>query len=837
LSKLSNEAVMINNSPMSDDSRILEHNDIITLVERSFRYEFTPEMLARSQLANHSASMTACSTGSISLASETPKKPSTLSGSVFSVSELPSSPSTPKTPVPAMRTTLSNGQSPQVQTSSSSLAHSSPIGSAIVDSEITTSPKLSPKVRKIDCDSLSVTPFNLVGASSLGMSVISSTDDAEHADKENNLALHQVSESKTFDENTPVEQHESAETTLIEQTEAATDNVSIDQVENVTVEQVENVAIEQVESISFEKTTEYVTVEQVENTAVEQTENVSIEQTENVPIEQADNLSIEKTENVSIEQTENILVEQSESTLIEQAENFPIESVENVTVEQVENIAIEQAEKIAIEHAETITLEQTEATAIEPIENVSIEQTKDDTIELEDTNAAVDSDSTDKSESGIDGVVLESEFIQPVPFVASESADATVETLFEENEPVKPIEQVSSNGVMESDVYVVKSSESFVQAYEDSEVHDVAMEVESAVATIEEVQASAMEEFVDQSDCTLSTEEVPTECAPEESVPETEIIPVEVENTVCETETIPVECEANVVCETDVVNTTVEPESLIESSDNLPVEAVNVCESDNLPVEAESVCKSELVVEQVEAESVCESENLPVEAVNVCESENLPVEAEIVPQTESLCDPENTQVEQQVVNEKSEIAPMTESEQVQSSDLAPLNTDSADNLQENDDVNDGCEVASVEIESVETLSNPSASPKRKSTETDSSVESGTPGPSRKSTRVHLTPAALESVKKQQQQPAQTGSDGPKRSLRSSTRSRVMTGVDHSISSSPSKKRSARRQSAGETENDEPSLTLSQSDSGKKQKSTSNDSNTPVRRSTRTRITK
>jgi hypothetical protein len=812
LSKLSNEAVMINNSPMSDDSRILEHNDIITLVERSFRYEFTPEMLARSQLANQSASMTACSTGSISLASETPKKPSTLSGSVFSVSELPSSPSTPKTPVPAMRTTLSNGQSPQVQTSSSSLAHSSPIGSAIVDSEITTSPKLSPKVRKIDCDSLSVTPFNLVGASSLGMNVISSTDDAEHADKENNLALHQVSESKTFDEITPVEQHESAETTLIEQTEAATENVSIDQVENVTVEQVEsysvekteNVTIEQVESISFEKTTEYVSAEQVENTAVEQTEYVSIEQTENV--------SIEQVETIVIEQTENVL-------------------------EQVENVTVEQAENIAIEHAETITLEQTEATAIEPIENVPIEQTKDDTIELEDTNAAVDSDSTDKSESGIDGVVLESEFIQPVPFVASESADATVETLFEENEPVKPIEQVSSNGVMESDVYVVKSSESFVQAYEDSEVHDVAMEVESAVATIEEVQASAMEEFVDQSDCTLSTEEVPTECAPEESVPETEIIPVEVENTVCETETIPVECEANVVCETDVVNTTVEPESLIESSDNLPVEAVNVCESDNLPVEAESVCKSELVVEQVEAESVCESENLPVEAVNVCESENLPVEAEIVPQTESLCDPENTQVEQQVVNEKSEIAPMTESEQVQSSDLAPLNTDSADNLQENDDVNDGCEVASVEIESVETLSNPSASPKRKSTETDSSVESGTPGPSRKSTRVHLTPAALESVKKQQQQPAQTGSDGPKRSLRSSTRSRVMTGVDHSISSSPSKKRSARRQSAGETENDEPSLTLSQSDSGKKQKSTSNDSNTPVRRSTRTRITK
>ena len=164
--------------------KILNHNDIITIVERSFRYEYTAEMLARAQIAANQN----FNGGSFPMITETPMKPSNLSGNVFSVSELPSSPATPKTPIIAQSriSTFSNNGITGVGSLSSNdqspKMAPSPMGSAIVDNEITTSPKLSPKVFLMDREGLSVTPFNSFGtggmgfASSLGNEVVSSTD-------------------------------------------------------------------------------------------------------------------------------------------------------------------------------------------------------------------------------------------------------------------------------------------------------------------------------------------------------------------------------------------------------------------------------------------------------------------------------------------------------------------------------------------------------------------------------------------------------------------------------------------------------------------------------------
>ena len=86
------------------------------------------------------------------------------------------------------------------------------------------------------------------------------------------------------------------------------------------------------------------------------------------------------------------------------------------------------------------------------------------------------------------------------------------------------------------------------------------------------------------------------------------------------------------------------------------------------------------------------------------------------------------------------------------------------------EVVEGSEIASVEIEAIGVVSIPS-SPKARAASA-SVEESATPGPLRKSTRVHLTPAALESVKKQHGQ-----SDSPLKLRRGHARSTEESGSE------------------------------------------------------------
>jgi hypothetical protein len=112
----------------------LADGDMITVVERTFRYE-----------CRETETEAETSTAAVASMGETPKKltpSSLLSQNVFSVSELASSPHTPQNP--SLVRIASTEQTPL---DSPQRIAPSPLGSAIVDSEISTSPKLSPRVR------------------------------------------------------------------------------------------------------------------------------------------------------------------------------------------------------------------------------------------------------------------------------------------------------------------------------------------------------------------------------------------------------------------------------------------------------------------------------------------------------------------------------------------------------------------------------------------------------------------------------------------------------------------------------------------------------------------
>jgi len=176
---------LINGHPVNETCLTLQDGDVITIVERCFRYEFTPEMRARQSLYRQQVQANAASPGaSATIVLETPRKFSGLGANVFSVSELKSSPvaynngSTPQTPVNAAFASVNDGNASSTSKSMTPLSkvataqaankfdHTptklapSPLGSTVVDGEITASPRLSPKVTRLD---VSPVKFEITG--------------------------------------------------------------------------------------------------------------------------------------------------------------------------------------------------------------------------------------------------------------------------------------------------------------------------------------------------------------------------------------------------------------------------------------------------------------------------------------------------------------------------------------------------------------------------------------------------------------------------------------------------------------------------------------------------
>ena len=701
---------------MKEPTRVLQHNDIFTLVERSFRYEFTPEMLARHLLSQNYAS------GTIPLTMETPKKPSSLSGSVFSISEVPSSPATPKTPIPAARPSVSfsNGQSP--------------LGSAVVDNEITTSPKLSPKVVKmVDSETLSsVTPFSIVGASSLGMNVISSTDHHVEFDKES------ICETGIF---------EAADT---------------DRKHDLSLTDPEAVCTESVcaESVDVEVAKTEIVITEITESSIEAHGSVEAE-----IIAEANCLQTEMAEitepSTDVESSSNdssiISTTDNDITMSEEVIPDPADEIERETAEMTEvQISCEATEM----ECETASYEAIGCTEVvrEAVESAqTCEITKDmDEIETVESNESVETNE----------MIAE----------ASESIEAV-------DKEVEPTEMVVDTVEVNTEAQDVESGEIVTDSTE--AVHEFCEATETAAeARLCEAEASVesavLVETIEEKE-TFESVEMPLtqEHNVHEYIESCTVAPVDTEMSAAGPETdngkegevsprvdaVKVEESANEA----VVETTAPQYSITssfvcsyESSDNNSMEGVEVSEvvvehRDNeieapttvgaaaeieAPEEGESAIMTAEPVEAAESETVEVAESEPVEAAESETAESkvyMPetISAEAAGNLEASIEPFDVEVE--IALDAGEVV-------------------------------EGSEIASVEIEAIGVVSIPS-SPKARAASA-SVEESSTPGPLRKSTRVHLTPAALESVKKQHGQ-----SDSPLKLRRGHARSTEESGSE------------------------------------------------------------
>lgn len=928
--------IWVNNLVLKEESRLLEHNDIFTIVERSFRYEFTPEMLVKAQLA--SAQVADCVAGTIPLSTETPKKPSSLSASVFSISEVPSSPATPKTPVPVSRAgsnSGSTGQSPCISAAASN----------VVDNEITTSPKLSPKVFKMEGEVLgSVSAFS-VGASSLGTSVVSWTDGHAECDKEN-VVPGEIEPAETEDVKAEADavdvdsvqsvkaEAEAVETEVVEADEHVVEHVVAVETETVVTEPVDSEIVENVESVIAEHD-ETEAAELVEPAIVEDESAECVEHAETENVEHVETVDLIDT--VVVEPIKADVVEPTEAEFVKNMEAKPVvtEAVEQVeTVELIDTDAVETATTETVElMAEPVEVpvvceteefiapvtenSVTETVVVEAECKVSDEATDEIVTETENVEMVESTETADETvtevpsevvgesimlaEPSVDEVIAEvpsevvediemAETVTEIPVETAEITEA-VETV----EPVIVVESINETPV-ESVEIAETVSEVVTEAIESTSVDaanecpveteatiesaDVEMEavevapietseiadatetcepaLETVCETIEvadvEMEITEIAEIVELvTDCTESevTAElsVDVECVTEGTASVTEVVEVTLEDIASITTIVSNENEyiesLKVKPVVSVIESKTEESPVCVSADSEPATPadteipmpitgtrgeVNANSSDSIVKAYEMSSENNSPTEAVVAESVEAGETI---AAETCEPVSVPVIEEVQQETEAT---------EAVIEEEQEISAVIEEAQENVSVVieAEENISPVIEVQEpvilppNSPV--VCEVADeveVSIEPLEETANEIASPKRKAETEDLGLS--TPGPQRKSTRVHVTPRALESVKKQ----VSAAPSGEKRILRSTggrqLRSRVSTEPV-----SPKGRNQKRSAAAAEGENVDPaSLSLPLTESKKKVKTaeTAKTEETPVRRSTRSRVQK
>jgi hypothetical protein len=856
--KLNEDGLCVNNFALKEESRILEHNDIFTLIERSFRYELTPEMLAKAQLA--SSHVVECVTGMIPLSMETPKKPSSLSASVFSISEVPSSPATPKTPVPALRVNSnsnnnSNGQSPRVA--------ASPMGmvSNVVDNEITTSPKLSPKVFKLDGEVLgSVSSFNIIGASSLGMNVISSTDGNAECDKENAMPqVATIEEKPAEDENHITESVSETKVTAVSESVTVSEFVPEISVENVQSESIETVFEEvnvvcgtPVESgeataevceaidkaaVSFLESTETCEPSEIAAETVCEIVTIPVEEViegcahnETKPVESSE--IVESTEvseaTVDVVMSEVTAVTEVAGTVAEACQDVDMNesTTEVFKIAEVEPVAAaENSADISINVQSCDVEMETVGSSIEYSENCTVTESV-----LETDETVMDSAETyeviETSESVAECV------IEPVTEIVDcimESIDEieTIESVLEVSEPVAEAPEIvevemsvsiaHENAVACEPVIEAKEEEADVTEYSEVTIQEIA----TVALALHSIENSALESSIENVGDEIITEE--PAIAEIECVAPVETVIVSMSEVLNDSEAKSAESFVNAYETSSDYNSLMEGVELNEDASEMPAE--------NVPkaTEVTEFSKATEVVESV-AETVTDSAiELPA-----CESpadesvESTPViaaEAEIVEESREIQNVSVDSTAKLAIEESilfgTHSAPVASEEQAQSHNEDNLEV-SIDPIEE---VVVEIHAGSQEIASVSIPVSPS-----RLKESDE-LATSTPGPQRKSTRVHVTPKALESVKKQET----SGESGNKRILRSTGGRQLRSRV--SAEPASPKGRNQKRGS-GEGENVDPaSLSLSVDNNTNKKKSKTESDNTPVRRSARSRIQK
>lgn len=791
--------VAVNNSNLVEEIKILNHNDIITIVERSFRYEYTAEMLARAQIAANQN----FNGGSFPMIIETPKKPSNLSGNVFSVSELPSSPATPKTPITVQGRIStfsnngvigggglsSNGQSPKMAPS--------PMGSAMVDNEITTSPKLSPKVFLMEREGLSVTPFNLFGtagmgiASSLGTEVVSSTDpDAGDSDK--------IDKTTCIDEQACINEEDTVVTNenIIE--EAAC------KVESVTV-------IEEVDSKSEQANGISQVVETHES--VEESK-VDLEQQQQEVI----SIEAEVTKNASVDDEINHTAVSEISIDVVDSNKFPSQTVEDFEIKNVvesENNIETNILPLKDNIIDLDSCKESKAEILEVVNRAQEFQLSRGDLSLFELNA--NSSIVIKTSPGSEGIVIEEVYAvteEGTPIIRNPSIEPVTEANIEENENFNvntPIEEVTvvtcplleenfseKVEMVEEQFKATESSESFVDAYNS--------EVECKIVFVTKVQDKVESEKI-----TL------------ENAHETEMSEI-------------------VSAETEGVTE--------EVSSSAKIEAAHVTEI------KESEILNEVVVEDCEKISIISENNNVIETINIENEFINDSKFETETETEKFNVISNSNDESIKLKTEIETEVETQIEITMCETREELEVSIIEMSAEEDE-----ELAEVEIEKISTFTPNTPEQKFKNQQIEDvscvsiSTSINTPGPIRKSTRVHVTPAALESVKKRlasspgvcnENYDVSGSSDSinnpsnRKRNLRSTGSRQVKSRVIKNEPGSP-KSRSQKRafNEEGETEIDLSlnidSLNENTENTENNVNTPGNEKNTPVRRSTRSRV--
>lgn len=863
--KLNEDGLCVNNFALKEESRVLEHNDIFTLIERSFRYELTPEMLAKAQLA--SSHVVECVTGMIPLSMETPKKPSSLSASVFSISEVPSSPATPKTPVPALRVNSnsnnnSNGQSPRVA--------ASPMGmvSNVVDNEITTSPKLSPKVFKLDGEVLgSVSSFNIIGASSLGMNVISSTDGNAECDKENAMPqVATIEEKPAEDENHITESVSETKVTAVSESVTVSEFVPEISVENVQSESIETVFEEvnvvcgtPVESgeataevcesidkaaVSFLESTETCEPSEIAAETVCEIVTIPVEEViegcahnETKPVESSE--IIESTE-VS-EATVDVVM--SEVTAVTEVAGTVAEACQDVEMNESTTEVFKTAEVEPVAAAETsadISINVQSCDMEMETVGSSIEYSKNCTF----TESVLETDETVMDSAETYEVIETSEsvaecVIEPVTEIVDcvmESIDEieAIESVLEVSEPVAEAPEIvevemsvsiaHENAVACEPVIEAKEEEADVTEYSEVTIQEIA----TVALALHSIENSALESSIENVGDEIITEE--PAIAEIECVAPVETVIVSMSEVLNDSEAKSAESFVNAYETSSDNNSLMEGVELNEDASEMPAEnvpkATEVTEFSKATEVVESVAEAvksvaETVIDSAIEFPACESPaDESVESTPV-----IAAEAEIVEESREM---QNVSVDstaklaiEELILIGTHSAPVATEEQAQSHNEDNLEV-SIDPIEE---VVVEIHAVSQEIASVSIPVSPS-----RLKESDEMATS-TPGPQRKSTRVHVTPKALESVKKQET----FGESGNKRILRSTggrqLRSRVST-------EPASPKGRNQKRGSDEGENIDPaSLSLSVDNNTNKKKSKTESDNTPVRKSARSRIQK
>ncbi len=520
-----------------ESSVVLADGDIITVVERTFRYECKPFESAIAAPVN-SAPVSAA---------ETPRKlaaPSSLSQNVFSVSELASSPHTPQNPSLARITSTE-----QTPTGSPQRVPPSPLGSAIVDSEISTSPKLSPRVRMAAEEIETAREPSLLA-----------TECVTTADLENPF----ISEVKEI---------ESGEATL---------EVSVEEpVEDPVEEQVE---VELVEAVSMEaENVEIVTIEAnpVEAELVEPVteaesvmEAVSVEAESVEPVMGAENVEIVSNEHVL--QAENI--ENAEQVKeVEESEQF--EKV--LEPEQFEEI--KEVEAIHVDSMQVKVLVQDLSDAINQDSSLEVKVS----IEMPEPMETVATSVVE--ETIVDGIVETAAISQEIEMKEA-SAVVVEEMQMDENVPEKemsesnadPVSEMSIEAPLETDSKQQEDLKLKGEVLIQDEPEEIPVDVEE-----EKVEQSAEPEVIAKEEEPKREDEVEQEVAntdePEEEIPHVEEVkePIHVEAQVPaqveSQEPVHVESQESVHVESqEPVHVEAQEPAQVEAQESVHVEAAHV---------------------------------------------------------------------------------------------------------------------------------------------------------------------------------------------------------------------------------------------------------------------